>query len=176
MQQQCPSKFSDGLSGAHTCAWSGIVMGEQQVLMFFLWDELTKRKQLHFIMFKYSCRVYCCLPRQEGHKDNTFLIPKHCSYDFSCWWHTLTFLLLMDVVWHHSTDCCLNSDSIWWIQVSSHDNLQQQALSSCIISVQTISGNCPLPTCVHVLAFMASNEHHFDPNSKQQSMEWCHTT
>jgi len=40
-----------------------------------------------------------------------------------------------------------------------HDSLQQQALSSCLTSAQMISSNCPLPTHVHQLAFMASNEH-----------------
>jgi hypothetical protein len=75
---------------------------------------------------------------------------------------------------------------MWWIQVLFHDNLQQQAISSCLPSVQIISSACPLP-CVYSCAsgFMVSNEHEqwnsqagsitLNP-SPNKSMAWHHNT
>jgi len=43
----CPSNLCDGLSGAHTCMWLGVVMEEKQYfdifLMVWVWLEQALR-------------------------------------------------------------------------------------------------------------------------------------
>lgn len=107
--------------------------GATYMIFFVCVTNLTKAN----IQASY-CSVISLLSSQvRSCKKNTFLIPEECNHDFSCWWHTLQFLLPLGIF-------CVIPLIFTWIRVQngrprSWDNLQQQAFTSYIILVQKIS-------------------------------------
>ena len=77
------------VASTYLCIFRCCIRGET-LLIFFLWHKLSENKHSGFIMFNYSSQS---LPKQEVHKNNTFLITKNCSHDCSCGQHTLEFFL-----------------------------------------------------------------------------------
>jgi hypothetical protein len=81
MQQHCPSKFCDGLSGAHTCGTNSI--------------QATIQTSYRFNIL---ARVHYSPPGLEVHKNKTFLIPGDSNHYFPFDGTLLNFFFLWDAV------------------------------------------------------------------------------
>jgi hypothetical protein len=86
--QWCLSKCCDGLGGLYSSLWPRIM--EEQHSDTFLVVQTPAFTLLKVLFYR---KIHFCSPKQEVDMNNTFLISKGCSHDFSCWWHTVELLL-----------------------------------------------------------------------------------
>ena len=93
--RHCPSKICGGLCDAHACAWPNVPV-EELPFRHFSYGTNSMKASIEIVV-----RVYCCLPTQEIHKNNTFIIQKDQPWFFSYfhpivltlhhWPHTIRF-------------------------------------------------------------------------------------
>jgi hypothetical protein len=70
----------------------------------------------------------------------------------------LNFFFLQTVMWYPPVNFSFTSSTKWCSQVSTCDNLQQEALTSCIISTTKSVVTAFLPLCVYLPAFIPLSE------------------
>jgi hypothetical protein len=82
MWQHCPSKICDGCLGAHTCVCPQR-HGGATIQKLFWWVELSEGKHSEFLVFQLAVGVYCCPPRLQVHKNDTFFYLQDCNHECS---------------------------------------------------------------------------------------------
>ena len=141
MRQHDPSKLCDGLSVVHTCV-RPIADGGATVQISCARNLMKVNIQTHVCVSIWWLE-FTAVPLGQKFITITIFSSKDCNHDpFSCW-HPLHFFF-WDNVWYHSIHCCMGLGSKWWSQVSSHDNLQKEALNLSVVLEQEISG-LPFP-------------------------------
>jgi hypothetical protein len=105
------SQWCAHLDVAPHCHW------EEILLIIFLWDKLNNGKQSDILVFQYSSQSSLSASGQEVYKNDT----PH-STRLQLRFHTdsahLNIFFLVDAMWPHSNDCCLDPHWEWWTQVS----------------------------------------------------------
>ena len=92
VRQHCLVKWCDTLNGVHPCVCDLALSRRNNNSNIFLlnWTVLKPAYEPSSISLLWSWFVD--VPRKELKKNNTFLIPKDCSYNFFYWQYTLDSL------------------------------------------------------------------------------------
>lgn len=144
--------------------WPGVVLEEQHVRLFFIWNELdTSEHARHVSVLSMVIRVPCWPLRQDVGKSRAFPIPQDRNWASLSSRPPLVFL----VPWRHGV-----APPRWLREFGfrmqgpgfiPRDSLRQEAVISCIALVRSVSGDC-------MLASVCVCQHSWHPSSTDQTL------
>jgi hypothetical protein len=154
----------------------GVVLEEQPFRLFRVERTLQRRTFRHFSGLNTVIIVHCCPRRQDVQKSNAYPHPTQSSRYTLSSRRPLVFLLL----WWHLLPPSRWSPLEFGFRILDPavipgDNLWQEGFTFFNRSLQSVSGDCILASCVNVSAFTAPFQHRpvlCYVASKQQDLSW----